>query len=38
MQAILATGYTGYVGQEFVPVGDPVVALKEAFTLCDVGR
>ncbi len=38
MQAILVTGYTGYVGQEFVPVGDPVVALKEAFALCDVGR
>jgi len=38
MRAILATGYDGYVGQEFIPARDPVVALKEAFALCDVGR
>jgi len=36
MQAILSTGYTGYVGQEFVPAGDPVVALRQAFAMCDV--
>ena len=36
MQAIEATGYTGYVGQEFIPKGDPVAALKAAFDLCNV--
>ncbi len=36
MRAILATGYDGYVGQEFVPTSDPVAALAQAFTLCDV--
>ncbi len=35
MRAILATGYDGYVGQEFIPVGDPVAALREAFDLCN---
>jgi hydroxypyruvate isomerase len=34
MRAILATGYDGYVGQEFIPAGDPVAALREAFNLC----
>jgi len=36
MRAILATGYEGYVEQEFVPTGDPVAALAQAFTLCNV--
>lgn len=36
MRAILATGYHGYVGQEFIPKGDPVTALKAAFDVCDV--
>lgn len=36
MKALLATGYTGYVGQEFIPVGDPEKALAAAVTLCDV--
>ena len=36
MRAILATGYDGYVGQEFVPKGDPVAALKDAFERCNV--
>jgi hydroxypyruvate isomerase len=36
MRAILATGYEGYVGQEFVPRGDPVAALRTAFNLCGV--
>jgi hydroxypyruvate isomerase len=35
MRAILATGYDGYVGQEFIATGDPVAALKEAFDLCN---
>lgn len=37
MQAIVATGYDGYVGQEFVPLGDPIQSLKQAFELCNVG-
>ena len=36
MQAIVATGYAGYVGQEFIPTGDPVKGLKQAFDLCNV--
>ncbi len=36
MQAIAETGYTGYVGQEFVPQGDPIAALQEAYQLCSV--
>jgi hydroxypyruvate isomerase len=35
-RAIAATGYDGYIGQEFVPRGDPVAALKTAFDVCDV--
>jgi hydroxypyruvate isomerase len=37
IRALLATGYEGYVGQEFVPRGDPVPALKAAFDACNVG-
>ena len=37
MKAILATGYTGYVGQEFVPKKpDALNSLKEAIAICDV--
>ena len=36
MRAIVATGYRGYIGQEFVPVGDKVAALSEAVRICDV--
>ncbi len=37
MQAILATGYTGFVGQEFIPTwADPVAALRHAARVCDV--
>ena len=36
MRAISATGYDGYVGQEFIPKGDPVAALKAAFDRCNV--
>ncbi len=38
MRAIQATGYDGYVGQEFIPAGDPMAALKEAFEICGVDR
>ncbi|MBM1107915.1 TIM barrel protein [Aurantibacter crassamenti] len=37
MKAILATGYTGYVAQEFVPTWkNPIAALEEGVTICDV--
>ncbi|MBE3560244.1 MAG: TIM barrel protein [Ktedonobacteraceae bacterium] len=36
MRAILETGYDGFVGQEFVPTGDTVEALKQAFAICNV--
>ena len=36
MQAILATGYRGFVGQEFIPLRDKAAALAEAVQICDV--
>ncbi len=36
MKAIAATGYTGHVGQEFIPTRDPVKSLGEAVKVCDV--
>ena len=33
-QAIAATGYTGFIGHEFIPKGNPVAALQAAFDLC----
>jgi hydroxypyruvate isomerase len=37
MKAIVATGYKGYVAQEFLPTKeDKIAALKEAITICDV--
>ncbi|SDM82351.1 hydroxypyruvate isomerase family protein [Kriegella aquimaris] len=37
MQAILKTGYKGYVAQEFVPSwDDQIAALKQGVTICDV--
>ncbi len=40
MKAILATGYKGYVAQEFIPTGkektDKIGALKKAVKICDV--
>ena len=36
VRAIAATGYTGYLGQEFVPQGEPRSALRAAFELCDM--
>ncbi len=35
-QAIAATGFNGYLGHEYTPVGDPVRGLEEAFRICDV--
>ncbi|MEO1017678.1 MAG: TIM barrel protein [Pseudomonadota bacterium] len=34
MHAIRNTGYSGYVGHEFVPKGDPLDALREAHAIC----
>ena len=36
MRALLDVGYEGFVGQEFIPTGDPLVGLKQAVALCDV--
>ncbi len=36
MQAIVETGYDGFVGQEFVPVRDPMTSLRQAIYICDV--
>jgi hydroxypyruvate isomerase len=35
-RAIVDAGYTGFLAQEFVPTGDPLRALEEAFRTCDV--
>ena len=40
MKAIAATGYKGYVAQEFIPTGkekkEKIAALKRAIKICDV--
>ncbi|MDO6854075.1 TIM barrel protein [Cellulophaga lytica] len=37
MKAILATGFTGYVAQEFIPVSkNKIQSLRESFLICDV--
>ena len=36
MKAILATGYRGFVAQEFLPKGDPIASLRQAIAICDV--
>jgi len=40
MQAIVKTGYKGYVAQEFIPTGktdqEKILALKKAVKICDV--
>ncbi|MGC3956475.1 MAG: TIM barrel protein [Verrucomicrobiota bacterium] len=36
MQAIVATGFKGYVAQEFIPKRDPLASLKQAIGICDV--
>ncbi len=35
-QAIVDTGYTGYLGHEYTPLGDPLKSLDQAITICDV--
>ncbi|MGN6758478.1 MAG: hydroxypyruvate isomerase family protein [Thermomicrobiales bacterium] len=34
VRAIRETGYDGYIGQEFIPSGEPVAALRAAFEIC----
>ncbi|QDU23734.1 TIM barrel protein [Urbifossiella limnaea] len=36
MRKLLAVGYTGYVGQEFIPTRNPLEGLRQAVRLCDV--
>lgn len=37
MKAIVETGFTGYVAQEFIPVkSDPLSSLKQSIQICDV--
>jgi len=37
MKAILETGYTGYVGQEFIPAAeDKMASLSAGVMICDV--
>jgi hydroxypyruvate isomerase len=37
MRTILATGYKGYVGQEFIPKReDKIASLKQGVQICDV--
>jgi hydroxypyruvate isomerase len=36
MATLAELGYTGFVGQEFIPVREPMVSLREAYTLCNV--
>ncbi len=36
MRKLIEIGYTGFVGQEFIPTRDPMKGLKEAVELCDV--
>jgi hydroxypyruvate isomerase len=37
MKAIVATGFTGYVAQEFIPARkDMIASLAQAVQICDV--
>jgi hydroxypyruvate isomerase len=36
MRKLVAIGYQGYVGQEFIPTRPPLEGLREAVRLCDV--
>lgn len=35
-EAIVETGYDGYLAQEFIPAKDPLPSLKQAALICDV--
>jgi len=36
MRAIVATGFQGFVAQEFIPRRDPLTSLREGVLICDV--
>jgi hydroxypyruvate isomerase len=36
IRAIAATGYQGYIGQEFIPTTNPEAGLRQAFEICTV--
>jgi hydroxypyruvate isomerase len=36
MRKLIAVGYAGYVGQEFIPTRDPLAGLTQAVRVCDV--
>jgi hydroxypyruvate isomerase len=36
IRKLVDVGYTGYVGQEFIPTRDPLAGLKQAVKACDV--
>jgi hydroxypyruvate isomerase len=36
VKAIVATGYQGFLGQEFIPQRDPLTSLAQGFRICDV--
>ncbi|HEX4131599.1 MAG TPA: TIM barrel protein [Pirellulales bacterium] len=36
MNKLIEIGYTGYVGQEFIPTRDPLAGLRQAVGACDV--
>ena len=36
MKALLEIGYTGFVGQEFIPMRDPIASLAQSVRICDV--
>ena len=36
VKAIIATGYDGYLGQEFIPEREPLASMKQGFEICNV--
>jgi hydroxypyruvate isomerase len=36
VKAILDTGYKGFLGQEFIPVREPLASLAQGFRICDI--
>jgi hydroxypyruvate isomerase len=36
VKAILATGFTGFLAQEFIPKREPIASLAQGFRICDV--
>ncbi len=36
MKAFLDIGYSGYVGHEWIPSGEPITGLQEAVSICDI--